>query len=139
MGQAVILRQGTPFNNQDYTAEPGNVKTGKTFLGRGSQGLQTGTMPVISPETRKLGVNEEYNIAPGYHNGQDRVYQEVPTQGAITVTPTVNAQTVNISGKLMSGNVTVKAVENFRSEVIKRGVTVGEGSQAITGTFEGFV
>lgn len=139
MGQASILKQGSSFNNMNYTAIAADVKTGKKFLGKGSQKLQTGTKPVISKVDQKLNVNGTYNIAAGYHQGQDRIYQEIPTQGAIQVTPTVNSQTINIAGKVMSGNVTINAAENFQSQYIKKGVTVGEGSQAITGTFEGFV
>lgn len=139
MGQAIILKQGSSFNNTNYTATAQDVKTGKTFLGRGSQRLQTGTKPIITNVEHKLDVNATYNITPGYHQGQDRIYQEVPTQGAIEVTPTVNSQTIEIAGKLMSGNVTIKKPVNFEAQYIKKGVTVGEGSQAITGTFEGFV
>lgn len=39
----------------------------------------------------------------------------------------------------MTGNVIIEKVTNYSPEYIKAGVTVGEGANAITGTFQGFV
>ncbi len=139
MGECVILRGGGAFFGDLYTATAADVRADRTFFGNGSDDIQQGKMPVVAAINQKLTINGIYNIPAGYHGGQDKIYQEIPTQGATTVQANAAARTIEIAGKYMTGNVTISAADNFRAEYIKRGVTVGEGSQAITGTFEGFV
>ena len=136
---AILLKSGTPYYEDDYSAGPTDVRAGKKFLGKGSDELQNGAMPVVGYAEKKLAINEVYEIRPGCHDGIDKIYQEIAEQGAMTVTPNVTGKTIEVAGKYMKGNVTVSAVENFRPELIKKGVTIGEGDNAITGTFEGFV
>lgn len=138
MGEVVLLSGGSLFFNEDYTAVAADVIQGKKFLGRGSDSIQTGTKPVISPTDQQLSINGTYNIQAGYHNAAQRIYQEIPTKGAQTITPVGNGQTISISGNYMEGNVTLNPLENFDPVNIKRGVTVGVGDQAITGNYEGF-
>lgn len=138
MGEVVLLSGGSLFFDDDYTATAPDVIQGKKFLGRGSNDIQIGTKPVISPAEQKLSINGTYNIQAGYHNAAQKIYQEIPTKGAQTVTPAGNGQIISISGNYMSGNVTLNALENFDPVNIKKGVTVGTGDQAITGNYEGF-
>lgn len=138
MGEVALLSGGSSFFDDDYTAVASDVIQGKKFLGRGSNDIQVGTNPVISPTEQKLAINGTYNIQTGYHNATQRVYQEIPTKGAQTVTPVGNGQTISISGNYMTGNVTLNPLTNFDPVNIKKGVTVGVGDQAITGNYEGF-
>lgn len=138
MGKIVLLNGGSLFFEYDYTATPQDVIEGKKFLGKGSEDIQVGTMPIISPAEKKLGINETYNIDIGYHDSEQTIYQEIPTEGAQTITPVGNGQTISVSGNYMTGNITLNALTNFDPVNIKRGVTVGVGDQAIVGNYEGF-
>lgn len=138
MGRAVLLRRGSGFYPDDYTAEAKDVAAGKKFLGRGSDTIQEGAMKNISKEDVELPVNGTYSIEPGYYSKSHKVFQDIQVEGAQTVTAVGNGQTVNTSGKYYTGDVTLTALENFDPVNIKRGVTVGEGPQAITGNYEGF-
>lgn len=138
MGEVILLRRGGKFFDEDYTAGAKDVLEGKFFLGRGSDSLQEGTKKVISPSDISLTINGIYNIEIGYHNAPQKITQSIPTTGATAVTPVGNGQTIQTSGKYWTGNLTLNALENFDPVYIKRGVTVGEGDQAITGNYEGF-
>lgn len=59
-------------------------------------------------------------------------------KAAFSASPRGNGVTVEVAGNYMQGDVTITAAENFNPAYIKRGVVVGEGSQAITGIYEGF-
>ena len=82
-----------------------------------------------------LGINGTYTIPEGYHNGAGKVTQNIATMGAQTVTPGNSQKVVSCSGKYMTGNVTVQAVNNLIAANIKKGVVVG----GVTGTWEGYV
>lgn len=138
MSEVILLSGGSLFFDDDYTAVPSDVIQGKKFLGRGSQNVQAGTKPVVSPIDQVLPINGTYNIEAGYHNAAQRIYQDIPTKGGQTLTPVGNGQTISIAGNYITGNVVLNALENFDPVNIKRGVTVGIGDQAITGNYEGF-
>lgn len=129
---------GSP-SGENLTATPADVKPGVKFYGKDSDDVLTGTMPVHNNSSATIGINGTYNIPVGLQDGKGKVTQSIPTQGATSVEPTVNGVTEAVNGKYMTGNVTVEKVYNFNPSVIKKGVTVGEGDQAITGTFQGFV
>lgn len=86
-----------------------------------------------------LGINGTYTIPEGYHNGAGKVTQSIAMMEAQTVSPGTSAKTLSCSGKYMTGNVTVPAV-NIPAAYIKRGqvITFPDGSK-ITGEFEGYV
>jgi len=64
-----------------------------------------------------------------------RIPGNIATMGAQTISPTSYQQTVQTSGKFLSGNVTVNAVTNLRPENVKKGVSIGD----VTGVWEGWV
>lgn len=140
MADAILLfSEGESFYPEDYTATPGKVRTGKRFRGNGSYDTQTGTLEEVAAVEHSLPINGSYSIPAGIHSGQDKITQNIPTQGNTEITPSAAGETVAVSGKYMLTNVTINPVSNFRPDVIKRGVKVGIGDQEITGTFEGFV
>lgn len=138
MGEAVLLKGGSGFDGNDYTAKKEDVKESKIFLGNGSDELQTGSKKVLTVSDVTLSINGTYSIQAGYHSNQQKIIQSIPTSGATSVTPKGSGQTIETAGKYWTGNVTINALENYAAQYIKKGVTVGTGDQAITGTYEGF-
>lgn len=63
----------------------------------------------------------------------------IESQGALTINPGTTAKTGSVSGKYMTGNITVPAI-NISAAYIKKGqkITFPDGS-SVTGTFEGYV
>jgi hypothetical protein len=130
---------GSP-SEEGLTAKPQYVREGKTFIGAGSDDPQTGTGKVYTDVNKSLAANGSLTLPAGFYDGdENKVTQKLTTQDATTITPTADGQTVNTKNKYYTGDITVAAVSNFRPEVIKYGVTVGEGDNAITGTWQGFV
>lgn len=133
------LRGGNAVNTYLLTATADKVKSGKVFVGNGDGEKATGTMPIIPPITKSMGINETYIIPAGYHNGQDNFSQSVTLLGQQNVSPSVNMQTIAIKDKYMTGNVIIHGIQGLSPEVIKYGVTIGSGTNSVTGTFQGFV
>lgn len=134
MASAVLLGMGTAFYDSDYSATVADVASGKTFFGHGSTEQQTGTMPVNGTINKQLAINETYNIPAGKTDGIS-ITQNILTLAGQTVVPGKDMITVPSSGKVMTGNVTVNAVDNLKPENIKKGAVVG----GVTGTWEGYV
>lgn len=139
MKLALPFKGGGSPSGENLTATSADVKPGKKFYGKDSDDVLTGAMSVHNNLSGTIGINGTYDIPVGLQDGKGEITQSIPTQGATSVEPMVNGVTEAVNGKYMTGNVTVEAVYNFNPSVIKKGVTVGEGDQAITGTFEGFV
>ena len=116
------------------TAGRPDVLTGKVIVDKDGEPL-TGTMPDRGAISTSLGINGNYTIPEGYHNGSGKVTQSIATMGGQTINPNASQQTVSSSGKYMTGNVVVNAVSNLAAANIKKGTVVG----GVTGTFEGYV
>lgn len=137
------MKIGLPFKGSGVdvsglTATSPRVRKGKTFYGGETDSEQSGTMIDVSPVNKKMDVNETYNILPGYHNGEDAFYQELPTFSGAMVTPGPGKEVLETKDKYALGNIVVFPVSNLKPEVIKYGVVVGEGEGAVTGTWQGF-
>lgn len=139
MAECMMKRRIAEFDESEVTATPGAVRNGKTFLGAGTDDQQAGTIPDIPDVNHQMGINETYAIPAGIHSGEDSFSQNIPTKAGFSHTPTGQDETLNIAGNYMTGNVIIEKVTNYSPEYIKAGVTVGEGANAITGTFQGFV
>lgn len=138
--EAILLFKGSEkFYPEKFTATANAVREGKLFKGAGSRKTQAGTLREVAAVEKNLGINETYLIEPGIHSGEDVIKQNVQTRGNIEVTPPAAGETVLTNGYYMTADVVVNSISNFRPEVIKKGVVLGEGDQAITGTFQGFV
>lgn len=134
-----LFFKGNSVDFSTLTATESKVRTGKTFIGAGADDIRTGTVPEYTQSNNSLAVNATYNIPAGIHNGIDVVSQSVPTMPGQTVTPGVGEIVIECTGKYMTGDIVVLGVDNLSAGNIKLGAVVGEGSGAVTGTFEGFV
>lgn len=135
MADGIILKKGSGFDNRELTATPADVFKDEKFLGAGSKEVQVGTLKQIKSISKKMSVNETYNITPGYHDGTDRFYQDgIPVEEAPVIDPGAGGITLNLIGKILTSDVTIMSVENLRPEVLKDGVQVGD----VTGNYQGF-
>lgn len=134
--ECLLMQSGSGFDPAEVTATPGSVKSGKKFLGAGSDDVQTGTLATVPKVDVKLGINESYAIKPGYHTGEDVVSQSgIPTSQGLSINPTAGGKTVQTAGTYYTSDTYVQSIENLRPEVIKDGVVIAD----ITGTYQGFV
>lgn len=143
MGECVILRGGAGFDNSELTASVGKVRAGKTFLGNGSDGVQTGTLKEIGEGTQSLPLNGSCEIPSGIHSGKYTIKQSgISTQAASTVYPTGSPQTVKTTNKYMSGDIYLSPITNLTPANIKKGVKIriesGGKMIEVTGTYEGY-
>lgn len=139
MAELPLFFKGNSVDFSTLTATELKVRNGKTFIGAGSDDIRTGTVPEYPQSNNTIAVNATYNIPAGIHNGVDTVGQQVPTMPGQTITPGVGEIVIECAGKYLTGDIVVMPVDNLYAENIKLGAVVGEGSGAVTGTFEGFV
>lgn len=131
--------KGNSVDFSTLTATELKVRTGKTFIGAGSDEIRTGTVPEYAQSNISLSANSTYNIPVGIHNGVDVVSQSIPTMPGQTITPGVGEIVIECAGKILTGDIVILAVDNLSAENVKLGAVVGESPGAVTGTFEGFV
>ena len=74
-----------------------------------------GTMPINSSDSIFLPLNGSYTIPQGYHTGEGIVTQNIPTKQGETVTPTDEAQIIEVAGHYMEGNITVTGVNAYNN------------------------
>lgn len=139
MAHLPLFFKGNGVDYTNLTATEPKVRTGKTFIGAGSDDIRTGTVPEHATVTYSLPANGTYNIPVGIHNGDDTISQSIPTMAGQTVTPGVGEIVIECAGKLMTGDVVIMGVPNLFNYNIKLGEKVGEGVGEVEGTFEGFV
>ena len=85
---------------------------------------------------------QEAGYVPG---GTKSATQQLPTQGAKTVTPGTTNQTAVASGRYTTGAVTVKGDANLKAENIAEGVSIfgvqgtfAGGGETVEGSFQSF-
>lgn len=135
MGECIIKRQGGAVDISDLTATPADVVAGEKFYGSGTDEIQTGTQKKIGKISKVLAANETYVIPAGYVDAGSAVTQNIVTQGAMTVNPVANGSLLNVSGKYMTGDITVNGVENLKPENIRAGASIG----TVPGEWQGYV
>ena len=86
-----------------------DVLASKTFSTATLSGA-TGTMVNRGAWGSTIGINGSVTIPAGYHNGSGKITQSIATQGALTYTPSTSVQTAAVSGKYMTGNITINAI-----------------------------
>ena len=112
--------------SDDVTATRADVLAGKTTVTRDSADeVVEGAMVDRGAVSRTIGINGSYTIPEGYHNGQGKVSQNIPTKGAATYYPGTSGQIIG-SGQYLSGEQKIGAVsqENLIGDNIKPGVTI---------------
>ncbi|MCI9592065.1 MAG: hypothetical protein HFG42_16270 [Lachnospiraceae bacterium] len=135
MGHALLKKTGGKLNLKDLTARPEDVVSPLTFLGSGSDSVQTGVIPSKGSPEYTLPINGELRLAPGSYAG-GKVYQQIPTLGQQQVNPGKNRVTVECKDKYMTGNIIVSPIKGLTPEVIKKGEYVGGVGP---GLWEGYV
>lgn len=85
-----------------------------------------------------LAANKMLAGTYGYSNGA-RVDGNIASQGALTLNPGTTAKTGSVSGKYMTGNITVPAVSIPAAYIKKNQVITFPDGSKVTGTFEGWV
>lgn len=139
MARLPLFFKGNGVDYTNLTATEPKVRTGKTFIGAGSDDIRTGTVPEHAAVTYSLPANGTYNIPIGIHNGDDTISQSIPTMAGQTVTPGVGEIIIECAGKYLTGDIVIMAVDNLYADNIKLGQKVGDAPGEVTGTFEGFV
>ena len=124
-------------NQTSATAIAGDILSGKNAWVNGVK--VNGSMANQGAKTSALPINGRYVIPAGYHNGSGYITQSIPIQGAMTLNPGTSQKVGNVSGKYMTGNITVPAV-NISPSIIKKNhrLTLPDGS-FVNGTFEGYL
>lgn len=120
MADCIIKKNGANADTSDLTALPSSVKAGKIFLGRGSDDEQVGIMPIVQPEMYELQLNQTLSLGEGFYEAGTTVTQNIPTLGNQYVVPSADLQTIETTGKYMSGDVFVESLPNLISSNIKR-------------------
>lgn len=114
-------------------ATAGGLTTAKLIQGQSAFGL-SGT----ATSDGTLAANKMLSGTIGYSKGT-RYVGNIASQGALTLNPGTTTKTGSVSGKYMTGNITVPAI-TLPANYVKKGqvITFPDGSK-VTGTFEGYV
>lgn len=111
-GKVIVGPDGEPLTGTlalSGTAGAGHVLSGQTFYNTNAKSKQTGSMTNRGAWTGTCGTNGSVTIPAGYHNGSGKVTNSQATMGGGTYTPSNAQQTISCSGKLMTGNIVIKA------------------------------
>lgn len=135
MAKLALHKFGSQANLDDLTATPSDVLEDDTFLGKGSEEIQTGTLINKGSPTIILPVNKEINLDAGFYSG-GKVTQNIEKFDAQTIGPGSKEIFVWISDKFGTGNITINPVKNLTPSVIKKGEYVGGVGP---GLWEGYV
>ena len=126
---------GSIVNMDQLTATRGDVAAGDKFYGAGSDGIQSGALVNNQDIQKKLGANESYTVPSGIISPGSYVYQDIKQQGPMTISPVQAGSYAGVTGKYMTGNITVNGVNNLIPANIRKGAFIG----SVAGTWEGYV
>lgn len=126
---------GSTVNMDQLTATRGDVAAGDKFYGAGSDGIQSGALVNNQDIQKKLGANEAYTVPSGIISPGSYVYQDIKQQGPMTISPVQAGSYAGVTGKYMTGNITVNGVNNLIPANIRKGAFIG----SVAGTWEGYV
>lgn len=100
---------------------PGNITASDVVYGKigWANGKKiTGSIPKITAQKHELPINGTYVIPYGLHSGTGYVTQNIPVQEGLTITPVFNQQTINVTGKYFSKDITVTGINalNYQTQ-----------------------
>lgn len=121
MARGIWTSVGGDVDLDVISAGAGDVLAGKMTVDEEGEQL-IGTMPNNGAWGTSLAINASVTIPVGYHNGDGKITQLVPTAGGQTVNPLASQQTVNTSGKYMIGNVVVNPISLPAASDLRQGV-----------------
>ena len=130
-----IRKVGGGPNISELTADPGDVLAAEKFIGTGSEEPQVGKIVQRGSPEYALPINGVQKLPPGNYTG-GKVKQTIETMAAQSIGPGARMITIPTAGKYMTGDITIRAVKNLSTSVIKKGQYVGGVGP---GTWEGYV
>lgn len=130
-----IIKVGGGPNISELTAGPGDVLAAEKFIGARSEDTQTGNIIQRGSPEYVLPINGVQKLPPGNYTGGN-VKQSIETMAAQSVGPGARMITIPTAGKYMTGDITIRAVKNLSTSVVKKGQYVGGVGP---GTWEGYV
>lgn len=136
-GLSSVTVEAIPDNYQDIsstTAEAGDVKTGKVFVGADGTTV-AGTMPVITASAETIGVGGSYTIPAGYHDGTGTVTGPTLTGNAVAANVLAEKTFYSNSGTQIEGTMpnngkVTETVAVGGTYTIPEGYHNGEGTVA---------
>lgn len=126
-----ILASGGGVDSDKVTASESDVLLNKTYIGSDEE-IHIGNMPNNGSVSATMAINGTYIIPKGYHNGNGKITQSIPSQGATTYIPSTSDQII-YSGRYLSGNQTIKGDANLVASNIVRGKSIF----GVVGTYGG--
>ena len=139
------IRKALPDLSNPGAAD--DLRSGKQLVGADGS-IVTGTLPEVIQATPTISVSSGGLITASatqsggiVEGGSKSATQQLPAQGAKTVTPTTSEQTVVASGRYTTGDVKVAGDANLKAENIAEGVSIfgvsgthKGGADTVTGT-----
>ncbi|MFR1378827.1 MAG: hypothetical protein ACLSTJ_07705 [Clostridium neonatale] len=122
----------------DGTITASDVLSGKIGYSKGNK--ITGGMTNRGAINATLGINGNYTIPQGYHNGQGKISQSIATQGGSTTTPGTANKTIVAANRYVTGDIKVLGDSNLIASNIISGKSIfgvsgnAKMSQSATGT-----
>ena len=111
-GKVIVGPDGEPLTGTlalSGNAGAGDVLSGKSFYSTDPKSKTTGTMTNRGAWNGSCGTNGSVTIPAGYHNGSGKVTNSQATMAGGTYTPSNAQQPISCTGKLMTGNIVIKA------------------------------
>ena len=142
-GKVMVDKEGNPLTGTmaNQGAKTAALNCGGSYTIPAGYHNGSGKVTANSLASQTSATAGAGNILSGktaWANGS-KITGTIASQGALTLNPGTTAKTGSVSGKYMTGNITVPAI-SIAAANIKKGVkiTFPDGS-SVTGTFEGWV
>lgn len=142
-GKVIVDKEGNPLTGTmaNQGAKTAALNCGGSYTIPAGYHNGSGKVTANSLASQTSATAAAGNILSGktaWANGS-KITGTIASQGALTLNPGTTAKTGSVSGKYMTGNITVPAI-SIAAANIKKGVkiTFPDGS-SVTGTFEGWV
>lgn len=142
-GKVIVDKEGNPLTGTmaNQGAKTAALNCGGSYTIPAGYHNGSGKVTANSLASQTSATAAAGNILSGktaWVNGS-KITGTIASQGALTLNPGTTAKTGSVSGKYMTGNITVPAI-SIAAANIKKGVkiTFPDGS-SVTGTFEGYV
>lgn len=127
-GRGTVIAQDLGSQTQG-TATQETILDGETAWVNGKQ--ITGNIIRIPATTKNFTINEEYFIPQGYHSGNGKIVQNIQMVEGQTVASGYNAQTLNVAGCYMTGNIIVAGINALNFQRPNTPVEDSEGNTVL--------
>lgn len=121
-----VVTANTLSSQTSSTATAADIVDGKTAWVNGTK--ITGNITKITSSTEILPVNGSYTIPKGYHSGNGVVTQNIETLGTQTVASAFSPQTIQTTGKYMTGDIIVTGINALNYKRVNAPVTDSQGN-----------